>query len=143
MDKNELRAQPKMTDMSAIETDPDKLVAEASGWAQALWTRAAQMYGHKQDTAMHTAANWADVPPTTLWRLRYRRPRGLDIAVYFRLKAAHQKHVESVEGKLAENLIALRALPATPDRQRLAADLEKFLGLTDGEEVRPPAQRTD
>lgn len=129
-----------MTDMSAIETDPEKLVDEAAGWAMALWKRAAQLYGHKQDTAMHTAANWADVPPTTFWKLRYRKPRELGISTYNRIKLAHQRHVASVEGKIAENLLALRALPATPDRERLAADLEKFLGIASGEEVRPPTE---
>lgn len=129
-----------MTDLSAIETDADKLVDEAAGWAMALWKRAAQQYGHKQDTAMHTAANWAGVPPTTFWKLRYRRPRDLGISTYNRIKAAHHRHVASVEGKLAENLIALRALPPTPDRDRLAADLEKFLGIASGEEVRTPAE---
>lgn len=140
MDKNELRDRPKMTDLSAIETDPEKLVDEAAGWAMALWKRAAQLYGHKQDTAMHTAANWASVPPTTLWKLRYRKPRDLGISTYNRIKAAHQKHVESVEAKSAENLIALRALPASPSRDRLVAQLEEFLGIAPIAEVRPPAE---
>lgn len=131
-----------MTDATAIETDPDKLVDKAAAWAMALWKRAA-MQGEKQDRAMHTAARWADVPPTTFWNLRYRRPREIGVSIFNRLQAAHHKHVESVEGKLAENLIALRALPSTPDRERLAADLEKFLGIAQGEESRAPSERTD
>lgn len=131
-----------MTDLSAIETDPDKLVEEAAGWALALWKRAAQLYGHKQETAMHTAANWAGVPPTTFWKLRYRRPRELGVSTYNRIKVAHDQHVKSVEGKIAENLLALRALPATPDRQRLVADLEKYLGIAPGETPRATAERT-
>lgn len=130
-----------MTDLSAIETDPDKLVDEAAGWAMALWRRAAQLYGHKQDTAMHTAANWAGVPPTTFWKLRYRKPRDLGISTYNRIKAAHQRHVASVEATSAENLIALRSLPSTPSRDRLVAQLESYLGIAEGETPRAPAKR--
>lgn len=129
-----------MTDLSTIETDREKLIDDATGWANALWDRAAKLYGQKKDTALHTAANWAGIAPTIIWKLRYRRPRGMDVSVYNRLKAAHQKHVSSVEGKLAENLLELRALPATPDRDRLAADLEKFLGIAPGEAPRPPSE---
>lgn len=132
-----------MTDLSAIETDREKLIDDATGWANALWNRAAKLYGQKKDTAMHTAANWAGIAPTMLWKLRYRRPRGLDVSIYNRLKAAHQRHVASVEGKIAENLLELRALPSTPDRDRLAADLEKFLGIAQGEEKRAPAQSAE
>ena len=129
-----------MTDLSAIETDPDKLVDEAAGWAMALWKRAAQLFGLMQDTAMHTAANWADVPPTTFWKLRYRRPHELGVSTYNRIKAAHERHVASVEAKSAENLIALRALPSTPSRDRLVAQLEEYLGIAPGETPRPAAE---
>lgn len=142
MDKNQFRDQPKMTDISSIETDREKLIDDATAWGNALWNRAARLYGQKKDTAMHTAANWAGVTPTMLWKLRYRRPRGLDVSIYNRLKLAHERHVASVEGKLAENLMALRALPATPDRDRLVADMEKFLGIAPGETPRTPAERT-
>lgn len=132
-----------MTDLSAIETDREKLIDDATEWGNALWDRATKLYGQKKDAAMHTAANWAGIAPTMLWKLRYRRPRGVEVSIYNRLKAAHHRHVESVEGKLAENLLELRALPATPDRERLAADLEKFLGIAPGETPRAAAERAD
>jgi len=143
MSKKTLPQGKEMSDATAYETDPDKLVAEATGWATALWRRAREVTGDKNDRAMHTAARWAQVPPNTIWKLRYRPPRELGVSVYNRLKLAHEKHVASVEGKVAENLASLRALPATPARRRLVAEMEEFLGIEARSEAGPPAERTN
>lgn len=122
-----------MTDVTSFETDPDKLLNEAKGWAKALW-KCAKITTGKDDRAMHTAARWANVSPNTLWKLRYRPPRGIDVSIYNRLKVAYVERVESVEGQIAENFEALKALPPTPSRQRLVAAMEEFLGAAPGAE---------
>ena len=124
-----------MTDITAFETDPDKLVEEAKGWAIALWRSAGRQSGNSQ-RAMYRAAGWAKVPPNTLWKLRYRPPRDLGVSIYNRLRVAYVERVEALEGKVAENLAALRELPSTKANQRLIAEMEKFLGLAEGDTSR-------
>lgn len=142
MGKKTLRDRPKMTDLSANEFEPETLVSRAKVWAMALWKRAEDLYGDGKDNAMHTAARWAGVSPNLLWRLRYRPPAGIDASPYLKLMAAHERLINSVEAKSAENLIALRALPSNPSRDRLVAQLEEFLGIAPGEEARAPSERT-
>lgn len=136
MSKKSLGEEQKVSDIAANEIQPETIVAKARKWALALWERAEKLEGQNRETAMHTAARWADVTPNTIWKLRYRVPRNLDVAVFFKLEAAHQRHITSVEAKVAENLIALRALPSTPSRDRLVADMEKYLGASEGAEAR-------
>lgn len=123
-----------MTDATAFETNPDKLVSEASGWALGLWEFVHRGMGDTQEAAMHRAAKLAHVSPNTIWKLRYRRPRDIAVSVYFKLKAAHARHVESVEGQIAANLEVLRTLPRTPSRARLVAELEGYLRNQEGAE---------
>lgn len=134
MSKNLLPQESKLTDATAFETDPDKLVDEASGWAVGLWKVVHRGMGDTQEAAMHRAARIAQVSPNTIWKLRYRRPRDIAASVYFRLKAAHARHVESVEGQIAANLEILRALPATPSRARLVASLAEYVRDQQGAE---------
>jgi hypothetical protein len=134
MSKIQLPQESKLTDATAFETDPDKLVDEASGWALGLWRLVHQGMGDTQEASMHKAAKLARVSPNTIWKLRYRRPRDIAVSVYFKLKAAHARHVESVEGQIAANLEILRTLPANPSRTRLAASLEQYLRDQEGEE---------
>lgn len=134
MSKNPLPQESKLTDATAFETDPDKLVDEASGWAIGLWRLAHRGLGDTQEAAMHKAARLAEVSPNTIWKLRYRRPRDIAASVYFKLKAAHARHVESVEGQIAANLEILRTLPANSSRARLVASMAEFLGDQAGDE---------
>ena len=131
-----------MTDATAIETDPEKLVGEARGWALSLWDKAHKGIGGTQDQAMHKAASMAGVTPHTLWKLRYRTPEEIGVSIYNRLKAAHARHIESVEARLADDLAALRLLPPTPHRARLVAQVEDFLGTAAGPEG-PAAEDDD
>ncbi len=136
MSKIPLPQESKVTDATAaFETDPDKLVGEASGWAKGLWRRVHLRLGTTKEDAMHEAARLAGVSPNTIWKLRYRRPRDIAASVYFKLKAAHSRHVESVEGQIAANLEILRTLPATPSRQRLVVELAQYLRDQEGDEV--------
>lgn len=142
MCKKSLSERQKVTDISFIETDPEKAVEKAASWAKALWMRAGQLYGDKEDTAMHIAAGWAKVPPGVFWKLRYRKPREIGASIYCRLMVAHHEHITSVEGKVAENLIALRALSTTEADRGLVAHMEKYLGLAPGEAPAATARET-
>lgn len=127
-----------MTDVSAVETDPDVLVDRAARWALSLWRTVHRGMGDTQERSMHAAAKLAKVSPNTIWKLRYRRPREIGASVYFRLQAAYARHVESAEATVAANLDLLRKLPATPARERLVAQMEKYLRDHEGEEGRAP-----
>ena len=126
-----------MTDATAYETDPTKLVDKATGWALALWRRAELDHGDGKERAMHTAANWADVPPHTFWKLKYRRPDEIGASIYFKLYAAYQRRIASVEARVAANLQELRELPATPARERLVAGMEEYLRTSEGARAVP------
>src|SRR5690606_38033140 len=93
------------------------------------------------ENARHTAARWAGVTPGLLWSLRYRPPTSIDASPYLKLQNTYDRLIRSVEGKSAENLIALKALPPTPSRARLIAELEEFLGIAPVKKARPSSKR--
>lgn len=126
-----------------MEVEPEALVSEARGWALALWRTAHHLVGSTQDRAMRKAAAMAKVTPNTLWKLRYRPPREIGASVYFKLRIAHQKYVHSTEATVAQNLIALRALPSSPSRDRLVAGMEEFLRDSEGAEAWASATEAD
>lgn len=129
-----------MTDISAIETDPNKLLAEAQAWAKELCKAAKRQTDAKADAVLNTAARWADVSPTMIWKLRYRPPNTVDAHIYNRLKLAYARYVKSPEATIAENLAELKALPSTPARDRLVAGMEEYLRASEVAEVRQPAE---
>lgn len=121
-----------MSDLTANEIQPEMVVEKATRWAVALVKRAEHLGVDGRDNAIRTAARWANVTPNAIWTLLYRKPREVGASTFLRLKAAHRKHIESVEAKVAENYIALKALPPTPSRDRLVADMAEFLGIEAG-----------
>lgn len=130
-----------MTDLCANDLEPETLVEQARQWAIALWERAEGLEGMGSENARNTAASWAGVTPGLLWSLRYRKPSSIDASPYLKLQNTYDRLIKSVEGKSAENLIALRALPTTPSRARLIAQLEEFLGIAPSEEEGPSSER--
>ena len=124
-----------MTDISAIETDPVKLLDDARNWAKELCKAAERQTDAKADAVLHTASRWAGVTPSLIWKLKYRPPKKVDVSVYNRLKLAHARYVKSPEATIAENLAALKALPSTPARDRLLAGMEEYLRTAQGEEA--------
>jgi hypothetical protein len=144
LSKKPLSQDQKVTDVSSfVETDPDKLLADAKGWATALLKRAKAVSGGKNDVAMNTAARWAGVTPNMFWKLRYRPPNDVGVSTYNRLKLAHFKHCEAVESDIAENLVALRGLPSTPARERLMAQMAEYLRASESQETRAVAERAN
>lgn len=125
-----------MFDAGAIDLAPERRIEQAREWALALWDRIASLPGENQESAMHRAARLAKVSASMIWSFRYRMPKKLDVAAYFSIKAAYERHVASVEAGLAENLLVLRSLPSNPARDRLVAQMEEFLGHQAGDEGR-------
>lgn len=88
---------------------PADYVAEAAEWAARLTNEAERKTG-KTDTALETVARQTGVNQSTLWRLRYRKPKDLAVSVYMKLKAAFEaaekrqyerdKHVATIAGSL-------------------------------------------
>jgi len=88
---------------------PAELVNEAAQWAAKLTDEAERKTG-KTDTALETVARQTGVNQSTLWRLRYRKPKDLAVSVYMRLKAAFEaaekrqyerdKHAATIAGSL-------------------------------------------
>jgi hypothetical protein len=68
---------------------PAELVNEAAQWAAKLTDEAERKTG-KTDTALETVARQTGVNQSTLWRLRYRKPKDLAVSVYMKLKAAFE-----------------------------------------------------
>lgn len=66
---------------------PADLVDEAASWAARL-TKEAEAETGKTDAALETVARQTGVNESTLWRLRYRKPKDLAVSVYMKLKAA-------------------------------------------------------
>ena len=123
--------EQKVFDVSAIETEPDKIVARASRWAEALWNKVYLGLGDTQEAAMHRAEQRYGVPAQTFWALRYRKPKDLAASVYMRLMLAYEAECDRQEAKLAHELAIAKALPPTESRQALIAETEALLGPGD------------
>lgn len=78
---------------------PADLVDEAAKWAAKLTDDAERKTG-KTDTALETVARQTGVNQSTLWRLRYRKPKDLAVSVYMKLKTA----CEAAEQRQTERL---------------------------------------
>ena len=143
MGKKPLLPEQKMFDAGAIDLAPEKRIDQARDWALALWDRVAAYPGENQESAMHRAARMAKVSASMIWSFRYRMPKKLDVAAYFSIKAAYERHVASVEASLADNLLVLRSLPSNPSRDRLVAQMEEFLGNQEGGEGRVAEAEAD
>ena len=92
MGETDLSLGQKMGDAFAKKanvTKPADYVAEAAEWAARLTNEAERKTG-KTDTALETVARQTGVNQSTLWRLRYRKPKDLAVSVYMKLKAAFE-----------------------------------------------------
>lgn len=132
-----------MFDAGAIDLAPERRIEQAREWALALWDRIASLPGENKESAMHRAARLAKVSASMIWAFRYRMPKKLDVAAYFSIKVAYERHVASVEAGLAENLLVLRSLPSNPARDRLVAQMEEFFRDTEGRAGRVVAAEAD
>jgi len=126
MEEKRLTMDQKTFAKRANAIKPADLVAEAAEWA-ALLTNEAEAKTGKTDTALETVARQTGVNQSTLWRLRYRKPKDLAVSVYMKLKTAweavQQRQFERMQHEL--EVACLRG--ESPDDvllQRIAAALE-------------------
>jgi hypothetical protein len=140
--KKPLSGEQKVFDASAINIAPERRIEQARDWALALWDKITSLPGENKESAMHRAARLARVPAGMIWSFRYRMPKKLDVAAYFSIKAAFERHA-SVEASLAENLVVLRSLPADPHRDRLVAQMAEFLRHSEGDAGRAASAEAD
>lgn len=112
MGETNLSLDQKMGDGFAKKANaikPADFVAEAAEWAARL-TNEAECKTGKTDTALETVARQTGVNQSTLWRLRYRKPKDLAVSVYMKLKtafeAAEQRQIERLqhEAEIARSL---------------------------------------
>lgn len=118
-DKHSLLVEQKpMTDMTAVD--------EAASWADLIVRREHRGPGDTLDAARMRAARKHRLPEQTLWSLRYRKPKDLSASIYRALYRAYVAETQSMEAKIAENIKLLEALPASPARDRMVAQLARF-----------------
>jgi hypothetical protein len=123
--------EQKVFDATAFETDPQKIVANATKWSNALWKKTYDGMGDTQEAAMYRAEQKYGVPAQTFWSLKYRPPRDLLTSIYMRLYAAYHHECERQEAKLRHELELVKALPRTADREALIAEAEAALGTAE------------
>lgn len=99
-----------MFDATAFETDPAKIVANATKWSKALWKKTYDGMGDTQEAAMYRAEQKYGVPAQTFWALKYRPPKDLLTSIYMRLYAAYYTECERQEAKLRYELEMAKAL---------------------------------
>jgi len=131
--------EQKVFDVPAIETEPDKLIERAAGWAEALWNKVYLGLGDTQEAAMYRAEQRYGVPAQTFWALRYRRPKSIAAVIHNRLMLAYEAECGRQEAKLAHELAITKALAPTPARLALIAETEALLGPGDKPEEIAPA----
>lgn len=90
-------------------TKPVDFVAEAAEWAARLTNEAERKTG-KTDTALETVARQTGVNQSTLWRLRYRKPKDLAVSVYMKLKTAFEASEQRRIGRLNHETEIARSL---------------------------------
>ena len=71
-----------MFDASVFETDPVKIVANATKWSGALWNKTYEGMGDTQEAAMYRAEQKYGVPAQTFWSLSYRPPKDHLTSIY-------------------------------------------------------------
>lgn len=99
-------------------------VAEAAKWADDLTKAAEQTHGSKE-AALEAVARKTGVNHSTLWSLRYRKPKDIAVSIYMKLKGAYERelvrqkellqHETEITRKLSGDCDAVRAAQAVLD----------------------------
>ena len=103
-------------------------VDKAAKWASALLARVHRGPGDNIETAMHRAEQKYGVPYSTLWALRFRKPKKMGVAAWGYLKSVYEAECGRQEAIVRHDLTVLKALTRTPDRQALIDEAEATLG---------------
>jgi len=131
--KDLLHLEQKVTDLSAVD--------EAAAWADRLIGREFRGPGDTIDAARYRTARKHGVPESSLWALRYRRPKDIAGSVYRALQRAYEAECERQEARLRHELEITKTLQATQARSSLVAETEAVLGPAEGEAIGTAAER--
>ena len=94
-------------------------VAEAAKWAEDLTKKAEQTHGSKE-AALEAVARTTGVNHSTLWSLRYRRPKDIAVSIYMKLKGAYERELVRQKGLLQHELEITRQMAGDCDAVRKA-----------------------
>lgn len=89
-------------------------VAEAAQWADKLTNDAEQTHGSKE-AALEAVARKTGVNHSTLWSLRYRKPKDIAVSIYMKLKGAYERELMRQEGLLRHDNEIRRAKVGNAD----------------------------
>lgn len=98
---------------------------EAAEWAGKLIEKAHRGPGDTVDAAMHRVSVKHQIDHSTLWRLRYRKPKDVLASVWKQVRAAYQAEIEHQEARLAHELEItkhLRGHNASPSPAEVEAE---------------------
>lgn len=94
-------------------------VAEAAEWAAKLTKDAEQTHGSKE-AALEAVARKTGVNHSTLWSLRYRKPKDIAVSIYMKLKGAYERELIRQKGLLQHELEITRQMAGDCDAVRKA-----------------------
>lgn len=132
MRKNPAPQEQKVFDAALFETEPEKIVANATKWSKALWKKTYDGMGDTQEAAMYRAEQQYGVPAQTFWALKYRPPKDILASIYMRLYAAYHNECERQEAKLRHELELAKALQGGAHLEAAISEAESALGNTQG-----------
>ena len=96
---NLMRTQKMEVLQNSQNLKPAYYVAEAAGWAEKLTKDAEKTLGSKE-AALEAVARKTGVNHSTLWSLRYRKPKDIAVSIYMKLKGAYERELVRQEGLL-------------------------------------------
>ena len=129
--KSSLRSEQQMTDCT-VSTEEEG-VRKAAQWARSILAAVHQGPGDDNlEDAMHRAETTYGIPFSTFWSLRFRPPKTIGVAAWFRIKHVYDAICAAQEARLEHDLTLIRALPPNPARQALIAQIESELGIAPG-----------
>lgn len=97
-------------------------VAQAAKWADDLTKDAEQTHGSKE-AAIEAVARKTGVNHSTLWSLRYRKPKDIAVSIYMKLKGAYERELVRQKGLLQHELEITRQVAGDCNAVRKAQAL--------------------
>lgn len=105
-------------------------VAEAAKWADDL-TKVAEQTLASKEAALEAVARKTGVNHSTLWSLRYRKPKDIAVSIYMKLKGAYERELVRQEGLLRHDNEISRARLGSA--HNLVAQTDAFLAALNAE----------
>jgi len=127
-EKNLMETQKREDLRETQKLKASDFVAEAAKWADDLTKAAEQTHGSKE-AAIEAVARKTGVNHSTLWSLRYRKPKDIAVSIYMKLKGAYERELMRQEGLLRHDNEIRRAKMGNADS--LVVETEAFLAALD------------